>query len=429
MIEVKGYVETQFRETELGLIPTDWDVAPLDEICWEHKQTVNPNDHESMPYVGLEHITPGTPRLTTWGDSGEVTSSKTLFHKDHILYGKLRPYLDKAVVAPVEGICSTDIIVLSVRERKTTPDFMVNLLHTGDFLAFATSTMTGVNHPRTHWSSLKRYPIALPPLPEQHRIAGVLNAIQNEIAIQDDIIASAKDFKRSLMLRLFTFGIGEQPTETKMTEIGEVPAHWNVALLDTVVTSTQYGLNERAEVSGQYPILRMNNLSEGKVITQDLKYVDLDEETLARYKLKVGDILFNRTNSYELVGKTSLFEQTGDFVFASYLVRVETDQETLIPAFLNYLMNSEQVQARLRQLATRGVSQSNISPTKLRTLIIAYPPTIAEQAEIVTLLQNLDAKIAAEEDREAALQNFFKTMLHQLMTGQIRLLSDEGLPL
>jgi type I restriction enzyme S subunit len=173
----------------------------------------------------------------------------------------------------------------------------------------------------------------------------------------------------------------------------------------------------------------MNNLSEGKVTINDLKYVDLDSESLARYKLKIGDILFNRTNSYELVGKTSLFELEGDFVFASYLVRVETKRDNLLPAFLAYYMNSEEVQGRLRQLATRGVSQSNISPTKLKTLMIASPPSTSEQDDIVAMLRNVDDKLATEEDRKTALQDFFKTMLHQLMTGQIRLLSDEGLPL
>ena len=238
---------------------------------------------------------------------------------------------------------------------------------------------------------------------------------------QDDIIAEAREFKRSLMLRLFTYGVGTEPAETKETEIGEIPTHWEVSELSELLANTQYGINDRAEASGHYPVLRMNNLADGKVTINDLKYADLGAESLARYRLKAGDILFNRTNSYELVGKTALFDLEGDFVFASYLVRVETQSDRLLPAFLAYYLNSDEVQARLRQLATRGVSQSNISPTKLKTLMIGYPPSTTEQGEIIATLRNVDDKLAVEEDRKAALQDFFKTMLHQLMTGQIRI--------
>jgi type I restriction enzyme S subunit len=141
-----------------------------------------------------------------------------------------------------------------------------------------------------------------------------------------------------------------------------------------------------------------------------------------------GDILFNRTNSLELVGKTSLFDVEGDFVFASYLIRVETDISSLLPEYLNYYLNLEGTQIRLKALATRGVSQSNISATKLKAFGVPLP-SLFEQEEIASLLADTDLKLAAEEDRRAALSDVFTSTLHQLMTGQIRLLSDEGIPL
>ncbi|MFN8469470.1 MAG: restriction endonuclease subunit S [Caldilineaceae bacterium] len=270
--------------------------------------------------------------------------------------------------------------------------------------------------------------IPVPPLPEQRRISAVLNTIQDAIAAQEDVIAAAKEFKRSLMHRLFTVGPGREPAPTKETEIGEIPAHWEVAPLSEAISETQYGLNSRAELAGTYPVLRMNNLVAGKIDISDLKYVELEPDELSRYRLNRDDILFNRTNSYELVGKTALFDQKDIYTFASYLVRVVAKTSKAVPAYLNSVLNAEHTQQRLKRLATRGASQSNISPTKLKTLLVALPP-VPEQEQMTEMLDAADSKIAAEEDRLTALQALFKSMLHQLMTGQIRLLSDEGLPL
>ena len=163
----------------------------------------------------------------------------------------------------------------------------------------------------------------------------------------------------------------------------------------------------------------MNNLVDGRVDVRYLKYIDLDDDEFAKFKVNRGDLLFNRTNSFELVGKTSIFDLEGDYVFASYLVRVVADSQRLLPSYLNYLLNCESVQVRLKQLATRGVSQSNINATKLRGFKIRLP-SLPEQREIIRILSALDAKLAAEETRRDALDGLFHSLLHHLMTGKIR---------
>ena len=166
-------------------------------------------------------------------------------------------------------------------------------------------------------------------------------------------------------------------------------------------------------------MLRMNNLGDGRIDASDLKYVDLDEGDFAKFRVRKRDVLFNRTNSYELVGKTAIFDIEGDFVFASYLIRVVPDSAQLLPEYLSYYLNWDDAQRRLKMLATRGVSQSNISATKLKRFPIGLS-SIAEQEETARILSAADRKIEAEEQRKAALQSLFKAMLHQLMTGQIR---------
>ena len=131
--------------------------------------------------MGLEHIDSGESILKRWGEASEVTSAKNRFYPDDVLYGKLRAYLDKAVIAEMEGICSTDILVVTANS-KMLPRFLVYLFHTHSLIGHAVATSTGVNHPRTSWNSLGEFTFAFPPLPEQRTIADVFEAIDEKTA-------------------------------------------------------------------------------------------------------------------------------------------------------------------------------------------------------------------------------------------------------
>jgi type I restriction enzyme S subunit len=270
---------------------------------------------------------------------------------------------------------------------------------------------------------LKTTQISLPPLTEQRGIAHVLSTIQRAIEAADKVIAAAHAMKQSMLRHLFTFGaVTVQDSSAvllKETDIGSVPEHWQITKLGQVATQAQYGLSQRGSQTGQVPILRMNNLEGGQVNTDNLQYVDLDAKTLSKFRLNHGDILFNRTNSYELVGKTAMFDLSGDYVFASYLIRLVTDASRLDPPFATYYMNTSFGQAQLKTFASRGVSQSNISASKVKDFRLPLPP-LSEQREIVRILSAIDRKLDAETRRKSALQALFKSSLQQLMTGTIR---------
>ncbi len=178
--------------------------------------------------------------------------------------------------------------------------------------------------------------------------------------------------------------------------------------------------------NAKYPILRMNNLADGKVNFTDLQFVNLTEEEVEKFTLNQGDILFNRTNSFELVGKVGLFDLEGKYVFASYLIRLKCDTNKLLPTYFVYYLSWELTQLRLKKLASRGVSQSNISASKLREFKIPLPP-LSEQKAIAEILQAIDEKIQKEEAKKQAIENLFKTMLSNLMSGKIRVCRVEEL--
>jgi type I restriction enzyme, S subunit len=201
----------------------------------------------------------------------------------------------------------------------------------------------------------------------------------------------------------------------KETELGPVPSEWAVVPIDAIAKQTQYGLSKRGEPKGAFPILRMNNLQAGKIVVNDLQFVDLEPKEFGQFRLNPGDILFNRTNSFELVGKTSLFDLHGDFVFASYLVRLAVDNAKMLPDFLNFFLNDSTTQQRLKQFATRGVSQSNINASKLRTLVVLQPP-LPEQRAIAHVLRTVQRAKEATEQVIAAARHLKRSLLRHLFT-------------
>jgi type I restriction enzyme S subunit len=271
--------------------------------------------------------------------------------------------------------------------------------------------------PNLSSSRLREFIIPVPEKKEQRKIAAILYKIQKAIEIQESIIEKTRELKKSTLHHVFTHGLrGEK---TKKTEIGPIPESWGICELDSVLKLAQYGLSVRGLSNGQYPILRMNCQIDGQVHLNDLQYVNLDNDIFEKFKMDDGDILFNRTNSWELVGRTAIYHLKESAVFASYLIRLRLDEKEINPDYLNHFFNMDATQNRLKSLASRGVSQSNISASKLKTFQVPVP-AMAEQLEIVKILRAIDQKIENHTAKKSALQDLFKTMLNKLMTGEIR---------
>ncbi|MGT2439939.1 restriction endonuclease subunit S [Bradyrhizobium betae] len=224
--------------------------------------------------------------------------------------------------------------------------------------------------------------------------------------------------KRAAMRALFTRGLRSEAQ--KETEIGAVPESWNVTAIGDVALDTQYGLSVRGELSGAYPILRMNCQEDGAVHYRNLQYVDLDPTVYETFRLRPGDLLFNRTNSIDLVGRTAIVDDDRPAVFASYLVRLTVDTQHCSPRFLNYFMNWPATQDEIKKLASRAVGQANINASKLRTVMFPLPPTLDEQEEIAAILDAIDRKIELHKRKRVVLDNLLRSLLHELMTGAIR---------
>ena len=412
--------------TELGLIPEEWKTTRLMQLMKLRIESVLPENVPDMRYVGLEHIDPSESKIRRWGNTQQVRSAKSHFYTNDILYGKLRPYLDKAALAEWEGVCSTDILVFAAYHDVADPDYLSYLLHTRSFLDHAVATTSGVNHPRTSWSSLSKFIAPLPPLPEQKAIARVLSTIQETIETQDKIIAAARELKKSLMRHLFTYGpvpMSEaENVPLKETGIGPVPEHWNVV-----------GLSQKCDVKGgkrlpkghafsdkptPHPYIRVVDFRNGSVDLSNLKFLtDEDYQTIRRYTINTDEVYISIAGTIGLIG-TIPSELNGANLTENAAKLVIKEKNELNNIFLKYALSTENLQQQIFKLTTK-TSQPKLALSRIQQIIIPLPLT-SEQQEIVNMLSTMDNKTDIEENRKAALQSLFKTILHNLMTGKVR---------
>jgi restriction endonuclease S subunit len=151
-----------------------------------------------------------------------------------------------------------------------------------------------------------------------------------------------------------------------------------------------------------YKIFRMNEIARGRMVDNgNMKYADISSEEFIKLRLNKGDLLFNRTNSIEHVGKTGLFDLDGDYCFASYLVRVEPDINKVLPKFLEKMMNSPAFQTEAKGKASKSINQANINATVMRNIKVPVPP-LAEQQKFVDKIEALEKQM---DDAQSVLDN------------------------
>jgi len=175
-----------------------------------------------------------------------------------------------------------------------------------------------------------------------------------------------------------------------------LPSGWTMKTLGETLEYVQYGLSMPAFEQGTYPMFRMSNFENGLVTDNNLVYVELSDNEASKFLLEKGDILFNRTNSAALVGKTGIFLLPGEFVFASYLIRLRVNREVAHPEYINYVLNDPSIKQLLARLATPGASQCNINPTTLQAKVVFPLPLLAEQKRIADTLQAWDDALALQ---------------------------------
>ena len=249
----------------------------------------------------------------------------------------------------------------------------------------------------TEW--LKEYPIPLPPLAEQQRI---VDRIESLFAKLDEakekaqaVVDSFETCKAAILHKAFT---GELTAKWR-EEHGVGMESWEKKRVGELCISLKYGTAKKSDASGNVVVLRMGNLQQGEIDWSDLAYSN-DPDDIEKYKLFPGDVLFNRTNSAALVGKTAIYRGEHPAIYAGYLIKLDYDHDKIIGDYLNYALNTLDAKKYCNSVKTDGVNQSNINAKKIGAYSFNVP-SIPEQEKIASVIQKLLSK---EQQSKAAAE-------------------------
>lgn len=361
-----------------------WKIWRFDQMATNVNVRIdNPSESGMEHYVGLEHLDSDSLKIRRWGTPDDVEATKLMFKEGDIIFGRRRAYQRKLGVAAFDGICSAHAMVLRAKPDVVLPEFLPFFMQSDLFMNRAVEISVGSLSPTINWKTLAVQKFVLPPIDEQARLVDLLQAIERTIEAHQDVGESSGQLVRSLLTDL----LGRS---------------WPVVELGSVVKETQYGLSLNAGSEGRYPMLRMMNIEDGLCVENDIKYVDLNAKDFEAYRLVRGDVLFNRTNSYELVGRTGVYELEGDHVFASYLVRIKTNPERLEPKFLTLYLNSDLGRRQVLAYATKAVSQANVNASNLLRVRLPLPPLDVQKQLLDEIAGAKAAERAAASRRSSA---------------------------
>jgi len=321
-------------------------------------------------------------------------------------------------------------VVFSCKETLL-PDFLFKLFKTERFNKIIKESTTGSVRQNLTFDILKILDIALPPISIQRKLLDEYYR-KTEKASKQDIEASKKELEINDFL-INTLGINLKKTKrtkgitfTRFSFIdrwaadylfnlnsikGITEGKYPVQKVRNFLLSYQYGLSSKAsEEPIGTPILRMNNINNSELDIDDLKYIKIEGEQNDKIILDKGDLLFNRTNSKELVGKTAVFELEEEYTFASYLIRLKLDKEKANVHYINYLFNSAIGRTQIDMISRQVLGQANVNAQELQDFIFPLP-NIKTQEKIVTTISKIKSeattlKQKAELNRQEAIKEF-----------------------
>ena len=398
----KAVVENAFKETEIGLIPEDWQVKGFEE-CIDKERISRDIKIPQGKYkkVGRYPIVDqGASFIAGYTDDKSKLYSGCL---PVIVFGdhtRIFKFVDFSFSLGADG---TKLIQ---------PKDFLNPKYFYYYLCSLTIESKGYNR---HYKYLKEKFIAFPEKPEQQKIAFVLSKIQQAIEQQDRIIETTRELKKSLMNKLFTEGLHGE--EQKETEIGLMPKSWRIETVINIVEKTkQKNPSQTPELTFKY--IDVSGISnEFYKIIEYRTYNGSNAPSRARKLVQTDDVLF-ATVRPTLRRMAYIDEKYNGEICSTAFCVLRSKKSILSSLYLYYCVQRDEFIEELAKLQ-RGASYPAITDNDVKRQQIPLP-SFREQNEITDILSSIDKKISQAESRKQTLQSLFKTMLNQLMMGKVR---------
>ena len=385
-------------------LPPSWAVTTLGTVTDYGKTVkVEPAEIPADAWVlELEDIEKDSSRILQrlTQSQRQSLSTKNRFDAGDVLYGKLRPYLNKVVIADAPGFCTTEIVPVQAGpalERR----YLFHWLKHPAFLKYVEAASHGMNMPRLGTDAGRAAPLVVAPRPEQTRIADQLDTLLARIqACQDRLEAIP-----ALLKRFRQAVLNSAVSGTLLEADGKAASAWARTTVGAIAVDVRYGTSKKCTYAAAgHGVLRIPNIAQhGRIDLTDLKRADFDAKEVDKLALREGDLLVIRSNgSVDLVGSCSVVTAAeAGLLFAGYLMRLRIDQTKALPAYVRICLSSSRLRELIERTAKSTSGVNNLNAEELRSLPLSLP-TVGEQIAIVKRVETLLGLAARIESRHAA---------------------------
>ena len=357
-----------------------WEYKKLGEVA-NFISGYTPNQEEisnqgEYPYFKVAEMNIAGNELYMKNTSLFVNSPKKIYPKGSIIF----PKNGGAIYTEKKRILDVDSVI-DLNTEAIFPTAQIELMYLYFLLTFTkiSSFDKGGGLPSLDLKKMSESIIPVPPLSEQQRIVDYLDSAFAKIDAMKANAEKALNEAKALF-------------QASLKEMLEPKEGWEEKKLGDICSDIRYGTSTPSNENGEYKYLRMNNITnDGFLDVSHYKTISLPEKELEKCLVKRGDIIFNRTNSRELVGKSCVFTEDEKMVIAGYLIRIRV-RDGFEPQFITYSMNLQRSLGLFQHLIVGAVHQANISANNIQKVIINYPP-LSEQQSIVETLDSLKSKV------------------------------------
>ena len=378
-------------------------IAPLGELCEMHRQSLRPDDPRvsRLPFVGVENVNAGTGTVSFDTDSriGGQKSSAFRFDERHVLYAKLRPYLNKVATPGFTGRCSTELVPLLPRDG-VDRDFLAHLLRRKQTVEFVMVSVTGTGMPRTDMKALMSMPVPFPSFDEQRRIANVLNRVARLERLRTQAASLLREFISTLFISMF--GAHEALSQD-----------WPVATVEQLLASKRGAIRtgpfgsqlKHSEFTGQgVPILGIDNVVTNRFLWTKPRYIPPEKyANFLRYRVFPGDVIVT------IMGTTGRVcvapDDLPECMSTKHLCVLTLDRSLVEPLFVwGALLFDENVRAQTR-VQGQGQIMEGWNLTIVKRLQLRIPPIDIQRsfARIVARTMTLGEIVSSSSNAASAL--------------------------
>ena len=396
-------------------IPDGWNKVKFKELAKQKSVRIdNPGESGFEKYVGLEHLDSGELVVKRYGSTSDVTSTMKLFNKGDILFARRNTYLKRVSVAPFDGVCSGDIIVLEPILNHIVEGFLPIFMQFEPFENKIIALSAGAFSKRIKWKQLAEEDVFVPSTSEQKKIVEIVWDIQDTIEKNDCVINTTEILKKGLLNELLTKGIGHK--KFKLSELGEIPKEWNVIKIEDIA-DIRRGASPRPIKNPDY----FSDEGPGWIrigdVTPVYKYINKTTQCLSdlgvskSVKVTKGNLIMSICAT---IGKPVIVDM--DACIHDGFVLFQNIKANIDAEFLYYvLLRNEEFFKSQKQEGTQG----NLNTTIVGNTAIALPNTIEEQNKITSIFNIIDTLIKKSQDNLNYMSNLKKKLTNDYLSGKL----------